>query len=91
MWGVIGGGLAELLGWFRLRHQVPDLPSWMKTPYYWICTLLMTGAGGVLVVAYLRSDMKLNAITAINLGASAPLLIGSFIGQAPPISPGKVN
>ena len=91
-WGLLGGGLAELLGWFKLRHQAPeDLPKWMKTYYYWGCTILMTAMGGLLVAAYIRSDVRLNAITAINVGASAPLLIGSFISQAPPISPGKVD
>jgi len=48
----------------------------------------MAITGGILVIAYLRSDIKLNAITAINVG---PLLIGSFISQAPPTSPGRID
>lgn len=91
-WGALGGFFAELLGWFKLRHEAPaNLPVWFRTLYYWACTLGMILAGGVLVIAYLRSDVKLNPITAINLGASAPLLLGSFAGQTPPIDPGRVN
>lgn len=91
-WGILGGVFAELLGWFRLRHQAPqDLPAWMMTPYYWIVTSGMVLAGGVLVTAYLRSDVKINAIMAINLGASAPLLLGSLVNQGPQIPSGRID
>jgi hypothetical protein len=92
LWGLLGGCLAELLGWFKLRHQAPEqLPAWMGTFYYWMCTVLMIGAGGLLVIAYLRSEVKLNPITAINIGASAPLLLGSFISQTPPVPLGRID
>jgi hypothetical protein len=91
-WGFVGGGIAELLGWFKLRHQAPaELPTWMRTRYYWGCTLLMMASGGLLVIAYMRSEVKLNAITAMNVGASAPLLLQSFISQTPNIGPGRVD
>src|ERR1700730_6174921 len=91
-WGFLGGLLAELLGLFRLRHTSPeDFPTWIRTGYYWMVTVGMTLAGGILVVAYLRSDVKINAIIAINLGASAPLLLGSLGSQAPPVPPGRIN
>jgi len=47
--------------------------------------------GGLLVVAYLRSGVEIKPILAINIGASAPLLIQSFVAQTPPIPPGKVD
>jgi hypothetical protein len=47
--------------------------------------------GGILVVAYLRSDVKVNAIMAINVGASAPLILGVLVSQSPPIPPGKID
>jgi hypothetical protein len=91
-WGVLGGMFAELLGWFKLRFQSPeDFPSQMKTLEYWIVTVSMMLAGGLLVVAYLRSDVKVNAIMAVNVGASAPLILGALVSQAPPISPGKID
>ncbi len=91
-WGVLGGALAELLGWFRLRQREPEeFPGYAKTRTYWIVTIGMTLAGGVLVVAYLRSDIKVNSIVALNLGASAPLILGSLTNNAPPISVGKID
>ena len=72
-WGIAGGVFAELLGWFKLRHQAPeDLPIQMRTAHYWIVTAGMILSGGLLVTAYLRSDVKVNAIMALNVGASAP-------------------
>jgi predicted cobalt transporter CbtA len=92
LWGVAGGIFAELLGWFKLRHQAADdLPIQMKTRYYWIVTAVMILAGGILVIAYLRSDVKVNAIMALNVGASAPLILGALVSQSPPISPGRID
>ena len=51
----------------------------------------MTAAGGLLALAYARSDFTLKPILAINIGASAPLLIQTFISQTPPAVPGDVN
>ena len=48
LWGLIGGVFAELLGWFKLRQQIPNLPTGTS---YWIITGLMILAGGVMVVA----------------------------------------
>ncbi len=91
-WGVLGGLLAELIGLFRLRTVTSqDLPDWLRTSYYWVVTVVMILAGGILVVAYLRSEVKINAIIAINLGASAPLLLGSLVSQAPQIPPGRID
>ncbi len=91
-WGVLGGLLAELIGLFRLRTvSSQDLPDWLRTFYYWVVTVVMILAGGILVVAYLRSEVKINAIIAINLGASAPLLLGSLVSQAPQIPTGRTD
>jgi predicted cobalt transporter CbtA len=92
LWGVFGGILAEILGLFKIRQQSPAaLPAWIKSPFYWIVTALMTLAGGGLVIIYLRSGVDLKAIVAVNLGASAPLLIGTLVAQTPSIEPGKSN
>jgi hypothetical protein len=91
-WGVAGGLFAELLGWFKLRHQSPDdLPIQMKTIHYWVVTFGLILAGGVLVVAYLRSDVKVNAIMALNIGASAPLILSSLVSQSPHVAPGRID
>ena len=92
LYGLLGGLLSEILGLFRLRQQAPkDLPLWLKSWFYWGTTLLMIAAGGGLVDIYLRSGISIQPILAVNVGASAPLLIGSVLGQAPAIPPGRVN
>lgn len=90
-YGCSGGALAEVMRLFSLRHLAPGaLPRWLRSWFYWLVTGLMTLAGGLLVVAYLKSGIQINPILAINVGASAPLIIGSFARQAPG-SPGDVN
>ena len=74
VWGLVGGLFAELLGWFKLRQQIPSI---LPGAYYWMITGLMILAGGLMVVAYLRSNIPLNPLLSINVGAAAPLIIGS--------------
>jgi hypothetical protein len=89
LFGLFGGVLAELLGLFELRrHARKDLPKWLKSPFYWIITILMVLAGGGLVVAYIESDIAMKPILAINVGASAPLIIGTLVAKVPRIKPG---
>ena len=90
VYGFLGGLFAELLGLFELRRQDPkDLPQWLRSPFYWLVTLMMAGAGGLLVVIYIQSDISLKPILAVNVGASAPLIIRMLASQAtPPIDSG---
>ncbi len=91
-WGVFGGFLAELLGLFKLRHEAPGtFPEWLKSPFYWGVTVVMILAGGGLVVAYLKSQFTLNALLAVNIGASAPLILGTLISQVPKVPVGRVD
>ncbi len=89
-YGLFGGLLAELLGLFKLRHEI-SLPSWLKSPFYWLVTCAMICAGGGVVIIYLKSGMTLNPLLAVNVGASAPLILGTLVSQAPPVDPGKVD
>jgi len=84
LWGITGGLFAEIFGLFKLRHQSPrDFPAWLKSAFYWIITAAMILAGGGLVIIYLVSGIDLKAIVAVNIGASAPLIIGTLVAQAP--------
>lgn len=84
LFGILGGFLAELFGLFKLRQQArQDLPLWFKSPFYWIVTILMIAAGGGLVVVYMKSGIDLKPIIAVNVGASAPLIIGTLVAQTP--------
>lgn len=90
--GMFGGVLAELLGIFRIRRQLATrTPKWFRSPVYWIVTTGMILAGGGLAGIYVLSGIELKAILAVNVGASAPLLIAALAGQTPEISPGRSN
>ena len=92
LWGLFGGIVAELLGWFKLRHLSPEeMPHSFTNRYYWGCTISMVLVGGIVVVAYMRSGVQPNAIMAVNIGASAPLILGSLINQTPPLPPGNID
>lgn len=90
--GVLGGLFAELLGWFEVRKLSPGRrPEFLKSKFYWILTAAMILAGGALVDVYLASDISFKPIIAVNIGASAPLIIGKLVAQAPTVEPGTVN
>ena len=92
LYGLFGGALAEVLGLFKMRQQAAgSLPAFLKTKFYWLVTIAMLCAGGFVVVIYLKSGISLNSLLAVNVGASAPLIITSLVSQAPNISPGKVD
>jgi hypothetical protein len=84
LYGIFGGFLAELLGLFKLRHETSDsFPAWLRSPFYWIVTALMILSGGGLVVVYQHSAITLSPILAVNIGASAPLILGTLVSQTP--------
>lgn len=87
-WALFGGLVAEFLGVFELRHKVPaDLPYWLRSKFYWSTVVGMIVVGGILALAYLRSGMQLNALLAINVGASAPLVLRQAISNVPKYTP----
>ncbi len=85
-YGIGGGALAELLGWWKLRQTAPvNLPAYLKSPFYWIMTVLMSLAGGVVAFVYAKSGISLSPILALNVGASAPLIIGNLTAKTPDV------
>ncbi len=91
-YGTLGGIFGELLVLFELRRQAPkDLPQWLTSWFYWAVTLSMSAAGGLLAIIYLESDISLKPILAVNVGASAPLILRMFVSQTPSIGPGRTD
>jgi hypothetical protein len=90
-WGCFGGLLAELLGLYDLRERdEAELPSFLKSAFYWSVTLLMIAAGGGLAVAY-NASQAISAMVAVNIGASAPLILRQFKRSTPPVEPGTTG
>jgi hypothetical protein len=77
-----GGGIAaEALKWFGLRDS-PNTPVYLRSVKYWVLTILMVLIGGGLAPLYGTKDV--NALLAVNIGASAPLIIGALFRTVPP-------
>jgi hypothetical protein len=90
--GVLGDIFGELVNLFKLRQQPATmLPVWIRSPWYWTLTALMILSGGGLVAIYLKSSIQVAPILAVNIGASAPLILGTLVAQVPALPPGKVD
>ncbi len=75
LWGFLGGLGAEVSVVFALRHRASsEYPYWLKSCTYYIVGFVMVIFGGLIAVAYSKSGTTLNAILAIQIGASAPLI-----------------
>jgi hypothetical protein len=80
--GVLGGGLAELVKWYKIKDSA-NIGDYKNGAIYWVITILMILAGGAL--AWIWSLMgNINAILAVNVGASAPLIIAGVLNTPPP-------
>jgi mannitol-specific phosphotransferase system IIBC component len=90
--GVLGGLLAELFSLSKLRYRPKnELPPWITSVWYWVITALLTVSGGVLVGIYLGSGVAMTPLLAVNIGASAPLILQSLVAQTSAIEPGTIN
>lgn len=84
LWGLFGGLGAEVSVVFALRHQGPkDFPHWLKSWTYYVVALVMAIVGGVIAVAHASSGTALNAILALQIGASAPLILRKLTETVP--------
>ncbi len=87
LYGVIGGALGELLKWYAMRES-PNLPAYLKSPFYWVVTVIMMLAGGGLVLIQgVKADTPW---LAINIGITAPLILKGFASVVP-IQPPKAG
>ena len=96
MWGLFGGLGAEVSVVFAFRHRGPkEFPHWLKSWTYYIVAFAMVIFGGGIAVAYARSGITLNAILAIQIGASAPLIFRKLTETVPetpePPDPARID
>jgi hypothetical protein len=83
-YGLLGGVFAEVFGLWKLRREAT--PEYCRNWFYWLTTLAMILCGGGLAFIYVKSGVALAPIVAVNIGASAPLIIGSLTAAPPKIS-----
>lgn len=89
LYGLGGGVAAEVLGLFKLRRE--GAPQYLRSIFYWVITGTMILLGGGLSWLYVKSGVELTPILGVNIGASAPLILGQFVAQAPEVPPGTIN
>lgn len=84
--GCAGGVIAELLHWWNLR-EAPQFPDYGSSPLYWIITIAMIVAGGF--VAWLYFGERAEAIIALHVGISTPLILQKLVTSVPQIQGGR--
>jgi hypothetical protein len=75
--------LAELLKWYQMRESVTP-PPYLGSARYWILTVLMALAGGLLAVM----QNATSPLLALNIGISAPLILKA-LAAVTPVQPPK--
>jgi len=78
--GCGGGFLAELLHWWNLRES-PQLPAYARSPFYWVITVAMVVAGGL--VSWVYFGERAEAIIAVHIGVSTPLILQKLVTTVP--------
>ena len=88
--GVGGGLLAELVALYELRHNVTsELPKYLKSTFYWFIVAAMALAGGGLTALYGFEEVQ--AILALNIGISAPLMLRTLAQNAPTLTKPRID
>lgn len=87
LFGVVGGVFAVSLNLWKWREAAPnEFPEYFSRPFYWVVSLLMIMSGGMLALIYAKSGITLSPLLAVNVGASAPLILGSMTASAPNVT-----
>src|SRR5581483_1715468 len=83
LWAVFGGAFCELLHWVGIRRRSNYFPQYARNVGYWVITILLILAGGILAVAVNLAGTALTPLTASVFGYSAPTLIHKLVKAAP--------
>lgn len=88
---VFGGFALNALRLFDLHSRSQAERDALLNRIYWLQFVVLPFIGGGVAIAYDTSGIHLNAILAINIGASAPAILKSFASAAPVKLPGAVE
>ncbi|MCH8173045.1 MAG: hypothetical protein IIA70_07035 [Proteobacteria bacterium] len=95
-WGVIGGLIPEAIKFHKKRGKFKPLVSdffnedkknnrkiyFVAMFLYLLATIIMVSAGGGLAFLYQHFDVKINALAAIQIGATGPFLLAALAEHA---------
>ena len=91
-WGAFGGILAEFLKWYSMRETLyKSVPDYGKSLLYWVATAGMIVVGGFFAIVYEIQGTVMSPMLAINIGASAPLILKQVANTTPTIDKGSKN
>lgn len=79
LWGLFGSIAIEIVAIIQYYNTGRPFPKRYKQPLFYIVRILLAASGGLLAVAY-GIDKPL---LAINIGASAPLILKGFSTRGP--------
>jgi len=83
LWGFLGGLAAEFLKWYNLRTSLA-FPAYVRSPLYWLLTILMAVVGGVLATLYVEDVVEgRQKLLALHIGVSAPLILALLVQTTP--------
>jgi len=82
-YGCLGGFLAEFLKLYRFRENFSAI-TYLRSVPYWIVTAGMVIIGGFVATFY--GIEMVNAPLAVNIGASAPLILSTLANTVPVIA-----
>jgi hypothetical protein len=82
-WGFLGSLAAEFLKWYNLRTSL-SFPAYLRSPLYWLLTVLMTVVGGILATLYVDDVSEgRERLLAFHIGVSAPLILALLVQGVP--------
>lgn len=91
-WSVFGGFAINALRLFDLqKNSQAERGAILRQPLYWIQFFILPLIGGGVACAYDSSGSHLNAILAVNIGASAPAILKSLASAAPSKPSGSIE
>lgn len=84
IWGFIGAALAEGVIWHRLRQnkKLPFTKNFSPA-YYWAVSFIWMLGGTALVLMHYEDGNTMSAALSVNIGATAPYIIGSLASKVP--------
>lgn len=84
IYSIIGGLAINLWRYIELcRSDNEQEKEFARHKVYWIQFIFSPILGGILTSAYINSGVQLNAILAIQIGASSPLILKSLASSVP--------